>query len=95
LRNILNKATFGYDGSNLKHLASPFTVSCGDDGGVDVKESVVLEKLMSCEGKIVLYPGYCTHNLSSGPKMGNISEGFKVDLFSRKWVLIIVTFSIN
>ena len=57
---------------------------------MNVLESVVLEELMGGVGDVVLDSGNCTHDLSSGSQMGNVSESFKSNFLTSQWILVII-----
>lgn len=53
-------------------------------------ESVILEKLMCCVSDVVLDSCDCTHDLSSGTQMGNVSQSLKRDFLACQWVLFVI-----
>jgi hypothetical protein len=91
LRDISDVSGLREDGGNLEHCSGSLAIGCCDERCLDVKEAVVLEKLMGCEGHVVLDSGHGRDDLGPGSKMGNVSQGFQVDVLAVERVLVIVT----
>lgn len=65
--DVLDLSIFREAGGHLEHLSCSLTISCCDNGGVNVKEPVVLEELMSRKCQVVLDSCDRGHNLSPRP----------------------------
>jgi len=50
----------------LEHLAGTFAIGGGDNRGVNVEETSLLEKQMSGEGKVVADAGDSTDGVGAG-----------------------------
>lgn len=62
---------------------------------MDVEESVVLEKLMGGKCQVIFDSGDSRNDLSSWSEMCDVSQGFKVDVFTVKRVFVVVVATEN
>lgn len=64
----------GQDSGHLEHLAGTLTIGGGDDGGVDVQETSLLEEQVGREGQVVADTSHRTDGVGTGSQVRNLSQ---------------------
>ena len=76
---------------NLEHLTGTFAIRCGDERGVDVEESSLLEELVGGVCQVVPDTGHTGDELGPWSQMGDGSEVLDGVSLWWQWIGIAVT----
>ena len=78
--------------SNLEHLASTLAIGGCDNRSMNVKETSLLEELMSCIGQVVSDSCHSSNKVCAGSQVSDLAQEFiGMTLLATQWVFACVT----